>query len=98
MEPTTLLLLIGAVAFLYAALSTQIHRLERTLLMALSAAEQSLIAAFNAETNRIAALIEALPVPEDDTEFNAALDAVVQQLRAVGANPTTPIPAPPPVE
>lgn len=66
--------------------------------MALSAAEQSLIAAFNAETNRIAALIEALPVPEDDTEFNAALDAVVQQLRAVGANPTTPIPAPPPVE
>jgi uncharacterized protein YqgV (UPF0045/DUF77 family) len=81
-------------------LGTLIEQAKKEIIMALSTAEQALIATFNAETNRIAALIEQLSQnpPEDDAEFNAALQTIADQLKAVGANPEEPVPPAPPVE
>ncbi len=58
--------------------------------MAITASEQALLDAFNTETNRIADLIANLD--QEDPEFNAQLQAVVDRLREVGASPTNPVP------
>ena len=58
--------------------------------MAVSDTEKALIKAFDDETNRIAAAIEALN--QDDPAFNALLLAQVNKLKGVGAGGTVPTP------
>lgn len=66
--------------------------------MALSTAEQALVARFNTATSAIAERIRKLiedAATMDDAEFNAALTGIADGLDALG-QPATPIPGPGP--
>jgi uncharacterized membrane protein YccC len=71
-----------------------IHIKVQEIKMALSATEQTLISAFDTETNRIAALVQQLidSPPTDDAAFNEALAGIVARLQGVGADGTVPHP------
>lgn len=64
--------------------------------MALTPAEQTIITAFDTATSAVAARIQALidAGNTDSPEFVTALQAEVTKLQGMGANGTTPTPAP----
>lgn len=79
-------------------LTQLVNKRTQEIMMAISQTEANLIAAFDAETTRIADKIQQLMnnPPADDAEFNAALQAQIDRLKGVGANGQPPNPNPEP--